>query len=119
MYYLFKRMIRISLLTVITIVCSLTATCQVVNDSLQDCYPELTRRELNICDSTELQCTEFKPQQIIIPGALIVSGLSGTIDHNNNMNRSVNDAMTDLSNGKQCKIDDYLRFVPSAAHLIM
>lgn len=80
---------------------------------------DLSSRESNICDSVDHQTTKFKPQQLIVPGALMVSGLVGVIYNDNNLNRSVHDAMTDLSNGKQCKIDDYLRFVPSAAHLII
>lgn len=80
---------------------------------------DLSSRELNICDSVDFQATIFKPQQLIVPGALMVSGLVGVIYNDNNLNRSVHDAITGLSNGKQCKIDDYLRFVPSAAHLII
>lgn len=79
----------------------------------------LSSRELDICNEDDLEFTKFKPQQLIVPGAFMLSGLIGAIDSNNNINRSVNDAMTDLSHGKQCKLDDYLRFIPSAAHLVM
>ncbi len=80
---------------------------------------DLSSRESNICDSVDYQSTKFKPRQLIVPSALMVSGLVGVIYNDNNLNRSVHDAITGLSNGKQCKIDDYLRFVPSAAHLII
>ncbi len=80
---------------------------------------DLSLRELNICDADDQEFTKFKPQQLIVPGVFMLSGLIGAIDSDNDFNRSVNDAMADLSNGKHCKLDDYLRFVPSAAHLVM
>lgn len=79
----------------------------------------LSPRENNICDSSGQEFIKFKPQQLIAPGILMAAGLIGAIDKDNNLNTSVRDAMTDLSDGKHFKADDYLRFVPSAAHLLM
>lgn len=80
---------------------------------------KITQRESNICDTTCTVDKKFNAKQLILPGAMMVSGLIGVIDHNNNLNKSVRDAMTGLSNGKQYKIDDYLRFLPSASHLLI
>ena len=99
---------------------SVPAYPHAINDTISViASQDLSSRESNICDSVDHQTTKFKPQQLIVPGALMVSGLVGVIYNDNNLNRSVHDAITGLSNGKQCKIDDYLRFVPSAAHLII
>jgi hypothetical protein len=106
-------------LAIIALIISGHAYCQVSNDSTLAPVKDLSSRELNICDSSDQQFTKFKPQQLIVPGAFMVSGLIGAIDSKNNLNRSVNDALTGLSDGHHCKIDDYLRFLPSAAHLVM
>lgn len=80
---------------------------------------QITSRELNISNDDRLDCERFKPQQLIVPGILITAGVIGAIDCDNNLNKSVRDAMTDLSNGKTFKADDYIRFLPSAAHLLL
>lgn len=80
---------------------------------------EITPQESNISFQADTLCESFNPKQLIVPGIFMVSGLVGAIDYNNGLNRSVNDAFTDLSDGKTCKIDDYLRFLPSASHLVL
>ena len=92
------------------------AYCQQISDTVSN---DLSSRELKICDDTDLQFTKFDAKQLILPGSLMIAGLIGAIDSDNNVNKSVRDAMTGLSNDKVCKIDDYLRFLPSAAHLAM
>lgn len=98
---------------------SLGAFGQVNLDSSVVLSSHLTPRELNICEDNDSLSTRFKSQQLIVPGILMFSGLVCAIDYENSLNRSVNDAMTNLSKGKTCKIDDYLRFVPSATHLLL
>lgn len=98
---------------------SLGAFSQVNLDSSVVLSSHLTPRELNICEDNDSLSTRFKSQQLIVPGILMFSGLVCAIDYENSLNRSVNDAMTNLSKGKTCKIDDYLRFVPSATHLLL
>ena len=98
---------------------SLGAFSQVNLDSSVVLSSHLTPRELNICEDNDSLSTRFKSQQLIVPSILMFSGLVCAIDYENSLNRSVNDAMTNLSKGKTCKIDDYLRFVPSATHLLL
>lgn len=92
------------------------AYCQQISDSLSS---DLSHRELKICEDTDLQFTKFDAKQLILPGSLMITGLIGVIDSDNNLNKSVRDAMVGLSNNKVYKIDDYLRFLPSASHLVM
>ena len=80
---------------------------------------EISPRESDISSKTDTLCEVFNSKQLIVPGIFMVSGLVGAIDYNNSLNRSVNDAFSDLSDGKTCKIDDYLRFLPSASHLVL
>lgn len=80
---------------------------------------KITQQESKISDQDELKFEKFTPKQLIIPGALMVSGLIGAIAPENNVNKSVKDAMTGLSNNNNCKVDDYLRFIPSASHLLL
>ncbi len=79
----------------------------------------ITQRGSDISYTSDTLCEKFNPKQLIVPGIFMVSGLAGAIDYNNSLNRSVNDAFTDLSDGHKCKIDDYLRFLPSASHLLL
>lgn len=80
---------------------------------------EISSREIDISSVNDTLFEKFNSKQLIVPGIFMVSGLVGAIDYNNGLNRSVNDAFNDLSNGKTCKIDDYLRFLPSASHLVL
>lgn len=80
---------------------------------------ELSSGELNFSVQPDTLAEKFNPKQLILPGVLMVSGLAGAIDYKNNLNKSVNDAFVGLSNGKPCKIDDYLRLLPSASHLLL
>ena len=115
-YYIF----HIIAVIIILLSHSVTVSSQTVNDTLSITKKvNLTQRDIDICDSSDHQFTKFKPQQLIAPGALMITGIIGAIDSHNNLNRSVNDAMTDLSNGKTCKIDDYVRFLPSISHLLL
>lgn len=106
-------------LSILTLCFSLGAYSQVNLDTTDVTSSHLTSRELNICTDNDSLSTRFKSQQLIVPGILMFSGLACAIDYDNGLNHSINDAMADLSNGKTCKIDDYLRFVPSATHLIL
>lgn len=80
---------------------------------------KITQRESDILSVNDTLCEKFNSKQLIVPGIFMASGLAGAIDHNNSLNRSVNEAFNDLSDGKTCKIDDYLRFLPSASHLVL
>lgn len=111
------RFIKTLFTFILMLLCTRPAHSEIGVDTIS--YQNYSARESIICDTTDQQSTKFNPQQLILPGTLMVSGLIGAIDYDNNLNRSVNDAMTKLSNGHQCKVDDYLRFVPSAAHLVM
>lgn len=111
------RIIKTFLTFILILLCARPANSQIASDTIY--LQNLSVRESIICDTADQQVTRFNPQQLILPGTLMVSGLIGAFDYDNNLNRSVNEAMTKLSNGHQCKVDDYLRFVPSAAHLIM
>lgn len=79
----------------------------------------LTPRESYISVELDTLSEKFNYKQLIVPGLFMVSGLVGAIDYNNDLNRSVNDAFTDLSEGNKCKLDEYLRFLPSASHLLL
>ena len=50
---------------------------------------EITKRELNICDTSCTSVEIFNAKQLILPGALMVTGIIGAIDHDNNLNKSV------------------------------
>ncbi|MBR5638252.1 MAG: phosphatase PAP2 family protein [Muribaculaceae bacterium] len=87
---------------------------------------EITPRESDISSVNDTLCEKnafngeiFNSKQLIVPGLFMVSGLIGAIDCNNTLNRSVNEAFNDLSDGHTCKIDDYLRFLPSVSHLVL
>lgn len=104
-----------ALLTIFLAALPFQALCVTTNlDTL-----EISQRESDISSYNDTLCEKFNSKQLIVPGIFMVSSLVGAIDYNNSLNRSVNDAFTDLSNGKTCKIDDYLRFLPSASHLIL
>ena len=81
--------------------------------------PEITPREFNICSTPDSSSSKFDAKQLILPGVFMVTGIIGTLDYDNNFNMSIKDAMTGLSGDNRIKADDYLRFVPSAAHLLM
>ncbi len=80
---------------------------------------KLTHRESIILRDSCPQAEKFDARQLIVPSALMFAGALGAIDSDNNLNKSVQDAMTDLSDGRRCKVDDYLRFLPSATHLLL
>lgn len=106
-------------LYVCLLTCSLPVYSQPILDSLSCPRQVLIPRDFNICDSNGFTCTKFDAKQVILPGTLMLGGLIGLIDNDNNLNMSVNDAMTGLSNNNSCKIDNYLMFLPSASHLLM
>ena len=87
--------------------------------SILDSSSEITPREFNISSTPDSSSSKFDSKQLIVPGAFMITGIIGTFDCDNNLNMSVKDAMTDLSDDNRCKADDYLRFVPSAAHLLI
>ena len=99
------------------------AECFLGVDSLESLetqsYYELSPVESKNSIKTDTLHEKFNPKQLILPGALMVAGIAGTIKYDNNLNKSVNDAFKDLSNGKTCKIDDYIRFLPSLSHLVL
>ena len=107
--------ILFSIITLFASMLPLQALCATSElDSL-----EITPRESDISSETDTLCEVFNSKQLIVPGIFMVSGLVGAIDYENSLNRSVNDAFNDLSDGHTCKIDDYLRFLPSASHLVL
>ena len=100
----------------------LNAECCLGTDSIESSLSddtELSSGELNNLTQPDTLAEKFNPKQLILPGVLMVSGLAGTINYKNNLNQSVNDAFVGLSNGNSCKIDDYLRLLPSASHLLL
>ncbi|MBP5687471.1 MAG: phosphatase PAP2 family protein [Muribaculaceae bacterium] len=110
-----KKYIFFAIVTLFSSLHPLNAFCATIElDSL-----EISPRESDISSFNDSLCEKFNSKQLIVPGVLMVSGLVGAIDYNNSLNHSVNDAFTDLSNGKTCKIDDYLRFLPSVSHLFL
>ena len=117
------RMTKINIISFLLYICLLTfyipVYSQQITDSLSFTPEDLTPRDTNICDSNGNRCTKFNAKQLIVPGTLMLGGLIGLIDNNNNLNMSVKDAMTGLSNNNTCKIDNYLLFLPSASHLLM
>lgn len=62
----------------------------------------------------------FRPQQLILPGALLAVGAwgveNGWLRH---IDREVNKGMKDLSGGRTTGLDDYLRFAPLATTAIL
>lgn len=93
----------------------------IVNDStsLSSDTAKISHLDSNISVNADSLSEKFNYKQLVVPGIFMVSGLVGAIDYKNNLNRSFNDAFTDLSNGHKCKVDDYLRFLPSASHLFL
>lgn len=112
---LMKKFITHIIIVLFAVNSALPAMSQnLVTDSL-----DLSRRESNIPDSCQISAEKFNPKQLILPGSLMLAGVLGTFDSDNNLNLSVRDAMTGLSDGHRCKVDDYLRFLPSASHLLL
>ena len=64
-----------------------------------------------------MPCEHFSFKQLIAPGVLLGLGLLGTINEKNGVNKAVKDCMDDWRGTHSCKIDNYLRFLPSAAYL--
>lgn len=80
---------------------------------------QITSREFDFSNTPDKSIEKFDAKQLIVPGLFMVTGAIGAIDSDNNLNKSVRDAMVGLSKGKQCKIDDYIRFLPSATHMLL
>ena len=115
MKFRFDTYLIFSIITLLSSATPFQALCSTpMNDILEIC-----QRESDIPSSCDTLCEKFNSKQLIVPGIFMVSGLVGAIDYNNSLNRSVNDAFNDLSDGKTCKIDDYLRFLPSTSHLVL
>lgn len=100
-------------------VVSLSSPVSPDSTSLLSDTSSITPRESYISLVDDTLYEKFNYKQLIVPGIFMVSGLVGVIDNNNNLNKSINDAFTDLSNGHKCKADEYLRFLPSASHLFL
>lgn len=114
MKYHHSTYIVVTIITLFLLMSPSALCATVVLDSV-----EISQRESGISNINDTLCEKFNSKQLIVPGICMVSGLAGAIDYKNSLNRSVNDAFTDLSDGKTCKIDDYLRFLPSASHLLL
>lgn len=67
-------------------------------------------------DSVPVDYT-FKPTRLIAPLATMACGLALDIDYKHGINRWTEDRMLDLNDTHHTGADDYLRFVPSIAHL--
>lgn len=61
----------------------------------------------------------FKPVQLVAPAAAIVAGVALSIDYDHGINKWVDDGLGDADKGRHTTADDYLRFVPSVAHLTL
>lgn len=108
---------------ILLITCTTTAWAQEVKpDSLSQAYVEQLA-ELDP-DGNGIYCISeierFKPQKLIAPAALLGVGILG-VENGwfRSINRKVDEGMADWSNGRNTKIDDYLRFVPLAANLAL
>ena len=78
----------------------------------------LLANECSTADVAESSATErFSWNQVIVPGVLMGVGLLGTINEKNGVNKAVRDCMADWRGTHTTHIDDYLRFLPSAAYL--
>lgn len=108
------RIILVAIILLLSTLSPVITLCTNVSDST-----EITRRECDISSDVDTLSDKFNYKQLIVPSVFMVSGIVGAIDHDNNLNKSVNDAFTGLSNGRTCKIDDYLRFLPSTSHLLL
>lgn len=64
----------------------------------------------------EDDCHRFAPQQLLAGGGLLLTGIALTVDHDNGVNRAVDDA---FGSEHRWHGDDVLRFVPSAAYLTL
>jgi len=108
--------IKICFLLIISLqlLCATPSRSQELTDTMN-----LSSREFNIQNITESSSTNFSVKQLIVPGAFMVAGVIGAIDSENNLNKSVRDAMQDLSDDHSFKLDEYLRFLPSVSHLIL
>lgn len=61
----------------------------------------------------------FKPTQLVAPATAIAAGIALSIDYDNGINKWVDDGLGDSDKGRHTTADDYLRFVPSVAHLTL
>ena len=93
------------------------------SQTVKDSDSELTMNQstqdsLRFDDTSEVSVSEkFSWKQVIVPGVLMGVGLLGTINEKNGVNKAVRDCMADWRGTHTTHIDDYLRFVPSAAYL--
>ena len=106
------------LLLLVTIIFPATSGAVEI-DSMCVSPDHLQAQELKITPDSLCRSQKFNSRELILPGALMVAGVIGSFDSDNNFNRDVRDAMQELSNGHRCNVDNYLRFVPSTAHLFL
>ncbi len=59
----------------------------------------------------------FSWKQVVVPSVLMGVGLLGSINEKNGVNKAVRDCMTDWRGSHKTHVDDYLRFLPSAAYV--
>ena len=89
-------------------------TVSVVNDNDLDSILDKDDSETDVADS--LATERFSWKQVIVPGVLMGVGLLGSINEKNGVNKAVRDCMADWRGTHTTHIDDYLRFLPSAAY---
>ncbi len=72
-------------------------------------------------DTTTITCTDdgtrFQAKQLIAPAALVTAGTVLAIDYKHGLNKTVDDWVDD--DNDKIKLDEVLRFVPSAAYLAL
>lgn len=70
-----------------------------------------------VCCATDDDTTHrFKPVQLVAPGILLTLGTLGAIEPKITFNQRIDDA---FASHNRTHVDDYLRIVPSAAHLTL
>ena len=77
-------------------------------------YAQVVEDSVSIC-SVQPSSEQFNFRQLIVPGSLITLGVLGTLNHDLTFSNDIHNWFDD--NKSHTHVDDYLRFVPSAAHL--
>lgn len=75
---------------------------------------------LALCQPADTATTyRFKPAQLAAPAAAIAAGVALAIDYKHGINKWVDDGLDKNDKRRHTTADDYLRFVPSVAHLTL
>jgi len=84
------------------------------------CAPLMAQEDVTIVDSVLTEsCCRFQPKQLIAPALLIGVGTWGLAE-DSPIDWLEDKAKNDLNpHGHKCKADEYLQYVPTAAHLFL